>query len=315
MVDAPGFPSWQEMQSSPWLEKIAAEMEKGIWPTECCRCQDTELIGKKSIRLFSQDRHNILKSLREDYLILGGILDNVCNSACQSCNPNLSTKIGSLVDARNYPRADNSGLLSTLPLDRILEIDLNGGEPTASPRYQQLLEDLPPNVKILRINTNGSRVLPNLENILKSGVQVLITLSLDGTGLVHDYVRWPIRWKNYTAIVSRYRELKSQYRNLKLEAWTTLHALNAEDFPNIKRYAQDNELDHSWAWLNLPAELDARASNPMTRSARKKLLAHDDPEMVKIAQQLAQGEDNTEMLDRRIQEQDQLRNINMRDYI
>lgn len=300
MVDAPGFDSWEEMQSSEWLSRVTNQMEEDIWPPECRRCQNTE--PSHSIRLASIDRHKILNRINPNYLILGGVLDNVCNSACQSCGPQLSTKIGSL-SSKNYIKIDNQYLIGKVPWDRVVELDLNGGEPTASPAYRELLENLPDSVKILRVNTNGSRMLPGIVDILKRGTTVLITLSLDGTELVHDYVRWPIKWSTYTSVVDQYRELQTRFNNLKLQAWTTLHVLNAKDFDNIKIYAEQNNLDHSWAYLEQPSALSLRFNNQWSRSVQ-----HMDPSYIAI------GPDNQSQVIEFISQQDQLRNISIEDY-
>lgn len=300
MVDAPGFSSWQEMQSSAWLKRIRSEMEQDHWPTECRRCQSTE--PTHSIRLDSNRRHRLLERYR-DYIILGGVLDNVCNSACQSCNDGLSTKIGSL-RSRDYIQINNANLFDKIPLDRVCELDINGGEPTASPNYQRLLENLPESVRIVRVNTNGSRLLPNIENLLDRGIHIIITLSLDGTDKVHDYVRWPIRWFQYQATVEKYRHLATQNYNLKLQAWTTLHALNAADFDNIKSYVRDQKLGHSWAYLEQPSALNLRYTNDRSRAVK-----YLDPGFI------ATDRDNQVDLDRFIQEQDRLRSIDIRDYL
>lgn len=301
MVNAPGFSSWEEMQSSDWLSNVSKQMEQDIWPSECRRCRDTE--PSHSVRLASIDRHQILNKARADYLILGGVLDNVCNSACQSCGPQLSTKIGSL-SSKNYIKIDNQSLVDRIPWTRVIEVDLNGGEPTASPAYRELLENLPESVKVLRVNTNGSRLLPNLVDILNRGTTVLVTLSLDGTELVHDYVRWPINWSTYTSVVDQYSELRTRFQNLKLQAWTTLHVLNAMDFDNIKAYAKQNNLDHSWAYLEQPAPLNLRYSNSWTQSVK-----HIDPDRIAV------DKDNHVELDEFINRQDRLRNININDYL
>lgn len=300
MINAPGFGSWKEMQDSEWLGRVRTEMAADRWPEECRRCQATE--PGHSVRLASNKKHELLKR-RPDYIILGGVLDNICNSACQSCNAGLSTKIGSL-HSRNYIEIDNSKLFSQIPLDRVYELDINGGEPTASPNYQKLLENLPDSVLMLRVNTNGSRILPNIKSILDRGVHVTITLSLDGTENVHDYVRWPIRWTNYQTTVEGYQKLTSEHQNLKLQAWTTLHVLNIADFSNIKDYAKAQGLDHSWAYLENPRPLNLRYTNQMSLPMK-----HLDPGFI------ATDIDNQADLDAFISSQDLLRGINIHDYL
>lgn len=302
MVEAPKFRTWDEMKDSEWKKQIIETLEEDRWPAECSRCQLTERDQGHSIRLDSNKKHKILSLSRPDYLILGGVLDNICNSACQSCNANLSTKIGSLT--KQFTIFDNGHLLDRIPMNRVIEIDLNGGEPTASPRYQKLLNNLPEHVKILRVNTNGSRLLPNIQSILDRGITVIITLSLDGTNKVHDYVRWPICWENYQLIVEDYKNLSMRYKNLRLQAWTTLHALNLADFQNIKLYAQQNSLDHSWAFLETPREINVRFSNSWTL-----------PHQAQFPQSVAIDVDNQSEIDRFIASQDRLRSINIGDYI
>ena len=116
MVDAPKFQSLTEMDHSPWGKNLQAEMMNDIWPRECVRCQETEAEFSTSIRLHAWKTHK--EQTRKDYLIVGGVLDNTCNSACMTCNDQLSTKIGSL-KSRQFPIVDNSDKFWNLPLERI----------------------------------------------------------------------------------------------------------------------------------------------------------------------------------------------------
>ena len=308
MVGAPTFKSWDEMENSAWVESLKIQMNRGQWPLECQRCQQTEESAQQSVRLNSIIRDKLLSAINKDYLILGGVLDNICNSACQTCSAKLSTKIGSLYSS-NYVKVDNNVLFAQVPRERIVELDLNGGEPTASPAYQRILNNLPQHIKILRVNTNGSRVLPNIESILERKIQVIITLSLDGVGAIHDYVRWPVKWSKYTKTVERYKQLKTEYKNLRLEAWTTVSALNARDFDNIVKYANTNGLNHSWAFLNTPKQLDPRQINYLTLQARETISNPD------VKKQLATQDYNQAELDEYIIIQDRLRNISIKDYL
>lgn len=309
MVGAPEFSSWSDMQNSQWLENLKQSMTSGEWPLECQRCQKTENSDNPhSIRLDSIDRDKILSKYKQDYVILGGVLDNICNSACQSCNSNLSTKIGSL-ETKNYSKISNSHLFDQIPMSRVVEIDLNGGEPTASPEYQNLLNNLPNDVKVLRVNTNGSRLLPNIEKILERKIILIITLSLDGVGPVHDYVRWPIAWEKYTKTVDQYIQLRKKYNNLKLEAWTTVHSLNVENFDQIKDYVKQHNIDHSWAFLVNPDPLNPIYKNQFTMAAKH------ITKTAEIKEQIATGADNQVQLDTFIKAQDSLRNINIKDYL
>ena len=247
MVDAPEFNTLEEMDESLWLRDIKLSMHKGLWPKWCERCKQTEQLNQTSIRLNAIEFDKLQK--QEDYLSVGGVLDNICNSACLTCNENLSTLIGGL-KSKTYPIVDNSSKFWKLPLDRIIHLDINGGEPSASKNYKHILANLPKNIKSVRLNTNCSTVLNELIPLTNRGVHVTVTVSLDGIGSVHDFVRWPIKWEKFYENLIAYKSMPIQ-----LNLWTTVSALNVDDLPNIIEFAKEHNIDHSYAYLKSPAEL------------------------------------------------------------
>ena len=321
MTNAKGFKTFKDLHKSQWLKKIELDMTLDAWPDECIRCKQTEEVTGESIRTKSIERHKILHPLKEDYLIVGGVLDNICNSACQTCNANLSTKIGSL--EKNYIKTNNLQKFFGLPQHRILEVDVNGGEPTASKNYKRILNNLPANTKIVRMNTNGSRMIDEIITLLKKKIMVIVTISFDGIGDIHDYVRWPIKWEKFTKTVQEYKKLQKQYKLLKLNFWTTVSCLNIEDFPNIIKYASDNNIDHDWAFLNTPDVLNVKYKNPFTVNAKIEFLASNNKMLHAMASQIATDSDNTDggtiannpNLSLFIKKQDYLRKINIKDYL
>lgn len=251
MVNAPQFDSLEDMESSTWLAKTREKMSQGQWPAECVRCQETEpdSIRQYAVKLDEQTD-------RSDYLQVGGVLDNVCNAACLSCNETLSTRIGALNGA-GFPVYNNLEQFWRLPQDRILHLDINGGEPSYSKNYRQLLANLPPNLRTLRLNTNCSRVLTELADLAQQGIEVTVTVSCDGIGSVHELARWPITWQSFYDNLMTYKTMP-----VKLNLWTTVSALNVHDLPNIQAFAQEHGIDHSWAYLKHPREL--AVDNPDT---------------------------------------------------
>ena len=314
MVNAMGFKTFKDLDESQWLQDMEDTMSKDKWPAECVRCEQTEKVSGESIRTKSIERHKILHPLNSNYLIVGGVLDNVCNSACQTCNAGLSTKIGSL-EGKQYKRVDNYETFWQLPQNRILEVDVNGGEPTASKNYKKILANLPPNTRIVRMNTNGSRMIKELETILKTRAMVIVTLSFDGVGDVHDYVRWPIKWNNYLKSVQAYKNLQKQFPLLKLDTWTTVSSLNVANLPNILDFTTRYNLDHDWAFLDRPSVFNVKYKNRFTKKAKVILQSSSYPECRKIADSVAVSDDNDVDIMIYIQHQDNLRKINYTDYI
>jgi len=296
MINAPYFDTLEQMDASVWLTNIKSKPD--IWPSECIRCQQTEQINNTSVRLNAVEFDQ--KQTRSDYLSVGGVLDNICNSACQSCNQNLSTKIGSLISS-DYPIVNNSTAFWQLPLERVVHLDINGGEPSASKNYRNILRNIPPSVVSVRINTNCSTVIPEIQQLIERGIHVTVTVSLDGIGRVHDYVRWPIKWENFERNLDIYKNMGIQ----ELNTWTTVSSLNIGNLKNIFAYTREHGIDHSWALLEQPDVLNVKYSNHFTRTA-------DVPDELKSI--VAQDRDNTVELQLWTYAQDQLRDIKLWDY-
>ena len=255
MVDAPQFASLEEMEKSDWLTKTQFLMQNNNWPKECIRCKETEEKHQTSIRMNAERFDKFQKQF--DYLTVGGVLDNVCNSACLTCDENHSTLIGGL-KSKTYTIVDNSNAFWSLPLDRVVHLDISGGEPSHSKNYKHILANLPPSIKSIRLNTNCSTVLEELWDLCRRGVQVTVTVSLDGIGPVHDLVRWPIKWDKFYANLQQYMAMP-----VTLNTWTTVSALNIDDLPNILAFVKEHKLEHSYAYLKEPAELTVENKNTL----------------------------------------------------
>ena len=109
---------------------------------------------------------------------------------------------------------------------------------------------MPPNLQTLRLNTNCSTVLTELTDIVARGVKVTVTVSCDGIGSVHELLRWPITWETFYNNLMIYKSMP-----VELNLWTTVSVLNKEDLPSIQAFAQENGIDHSYAYLKSPNEL------------------------------------------------------------
>ena len=256
MVDPPQFDTLEDMESSTWLVKTKEIMANDQWPTECVRCQETE---PNSIRMYATTSDS--QTQQKDYLQVSGVLDNLCNAACQTCNQNLSTRIGSLTGP-GFPIINNTDRFWSLPQERIVHLDINGGEPSYSKNYKKLLKNLPPNLKTLRLNTNCSTVLTELTDIAARGIEVTVTVSCDGIGSVFEFVRWPISWQNFYDNLMIYKTMP-----VALNLWTTVSVLNVDDLCNIQLFAQEHGIDHSYAYLKTPFELSVDNADATARDA------------------------------------------------
>ena len=253
MVAPAQFDTLEQMRASRWLRKKKEQFANDIWPTECVRCQEVERESPSSVRIHALALDEA--ETNPDYLQVGGVLDNICNAACMTCSPNCSTRIGAL-QGRTFPIVDNSNRFWELPQQHIRHLDINGGEPSYSKNYRRLLQNLPPNLKTLRLNTNANTVLEELVDLTNRGIEVTVTVSCDGIGAVHNLVRWPIPWETFYKNLMTYKSMP-----IKLNLWTTVSVLNLHDLPNIQAFAQEHQIDHGYAYLKEPKELDVNNKN------------------------------------------------------
>lgn len=256
MVNPAQFSSINELNQSAWLQKVKEKFQSNVWPSECSRCQQTEQESNTSIRLHA---NKLFENSLPDALQVGGVLDNVCNAACLTCNPDCSTRIGSLT-GKVFPIVNNSEVFWSLPQDKILHLDINGGEPSYSKNYKKILQNLPPNLKTLRLNTNCAVVFDEVVDIANRGVEVTVTVSFDGVGPVHELTRWPITWQTFLNNLLTYKSMP-----IKLNLWTTVSVLNIDDLPNIIAFAKQHNIDHEYAYLKYPNELSVDNTNIQQR--------------------------------------------------
>jgi len=154
------------------------------------------------------------------------------------------------------------------------------------------------------MNTNGSRIIPEMEDVLKRKIMVIVTMSLDGIGDVHDYTRWPIKWVDYKETLNRYQELQKKYKLLQLDMWTTVSCFNVKTLPDIINFARNKGIPHDWAFLHSPSVLNVRYTNQFTLKAKQM-----------SPNEIAIDEDNTQQLNAFIDRQDSLRGIDIKDYL
>ena len=315
MVDPPRFINYETMVNSEWLKDTKNIFAEGKFPKECIRCEEIEILNSsiKSIRQEAIEEDK--KQIKEDYLIADIMLDNICNSACQFCYASISTKIGSL-HSTNYVIHDNTEYFKELPLDRIVQLDITGGEPSNSKNVKNLLNNLPPNVQSIRFNTNCSSFMDELANLLNKKIKLSITVSIDGIGKVHDYVRWPIKWDTFYKTLLEYKKFAMDNPELiNVNLWSTINSLNINDLENINNFAKEINLSHSFSLLNEPDALNVCYENELTLLAKEKFLNSNNQMVIDIYSKIACNKNNQIEFDTYVSEQDKLRSINIQNYI
>ena len=316
MTGPPSFKNYDEMMGSQWLKNIRDTFAKDKFPQECIRCREFEEINLGSDRIHYLTEHQrTVDQLGPNYLTVSLMLDNICNTACQFCIPEVSTKIASLV-SNNYSIRDASAYYDELPLERITQFDFEGGEPSNSKNVKRILKNLPPNIKSIRINTNCTSFMDELIPLAEDGISILITISTDGVGKVQEYMRWPTKWDNFVNTLHQYKEFARAYSDtVNINLHTTLAALNVYDLDNIINFANEQELAHSITQLAGPIALRISDINSFTTKAKEKFSRSNDEYLMNLSKGIAVGYNNQVLIDNFIKRQDSLRKINVTDYI
>lgn len=316
MANPPRFNSLVEMENSIWLKEIKSEFEQDRWPLECIRCRESEELGLDSVRTISNLKHAQLSSTRSDYIVADVVVDTVCNAACPICSEDLSSTIAKY---KSIPINPFNGLdhLAGIDPDRIVQLDILGGEPGASRRSKQFLDDLVKykNLQAIHISTNGSMKIHQIESLLKKNIRVDLVISMDGTERIFEYCRFPLKWSKFINSVKYYCDLRDQYSHLSILLWSSISALCINDLPNMLKFAQSMNIPLNGSPVQYPQALSIYKKNFLTKGS-KSLLEKSNFDFAKKIANLVETElDNTIELEEFLKLNDSVRNISFKDYL
>ena len=161
-----------------------------------------------------------------------------CNSRCKTCNVWLLPN-----DDLTLEEWD---LVFQSLGDAPYWFTFSGGEPTWRSDLPDMVESAYRRCRpgIINIPTNGilDRVIPaRIERILQLAPdsEVIINLSLDGVGAVHDEVRGvPNNWRRAMSTYRQLKDLKGRYKNLTLGIHTVISNFNIDAFPELCDFVQ-----------------------------------------------------------------------------
>lgn len=314
MVSPPKFNSLLEIEQSAWLKSVKEQLEQDQWPDECIRCKQSEEVGLDSIRIISNNNHSLFKEIKEDYIIVDVVADTICNAACPICSEDLSSTIAKL---KGIPINQFNGekYLNQIANERILQIDLLGGEPGASRRTKNILNNLAdyPNLQTVHLSTNGSVKIRQLETVLEKGIKVELVISMDGTGSVFEYARFPIKWKTFLSTIKYYKDLRKKYSNLSLLLWSSISALCVADLDSMIKFSELEGIPLNGSAIEFPSVLSIRNKNFITDRAKDKLAQVDNDFIQKILKSMVlTNEDNSPALVDFLTENDSIRKTNFR---
>lgn len=267
----------EQAWNSKTYKKIRQQMLDGERPEMCTRCFREEDVGIRSARQTWNEKWKENKEYplnpKFDIRYVDLRLGNLCNLKCRMCNPyssNLWVKewhlVGDALPEDEYKRLKNmewpewSKTWENLYkiANTVEEIYLTGGEPTIIKEQHKLLDYVINNGTakniILKYNTNLTNVPNHLLEKWKKFKQIKLNCSIDATGKLDRYIRYPSSWNK---IVENFETIR-QLPNAIIEIHCTVQMYNILRLPKLIDWAAPYGNRIYFNILNHPEELNIR---------------------------------------------------------
>lgn len=183
---------------------------------KCSECEELACTGRRGRNRSSSNILYIKDKLLYDQLgpkMITFKLDYVCNLACVTCGPSLSTKwrnIKNIKDLSISPSEDNlRKIIRNIDLNQLETVHILGGEPLITKTHETILEELLPYAKNITVwyDTNAT-IYPSNQTLELWEKFKLIRLkfSIDGIGKSFNYLRWPADWSQVEENILKMKE-------------------------------------------------------------------------------------------------------------
>ncbi|MFH0829575.1 MAG: radical SAM/SPASM domain-containing protein [Candidatus Aenigmatarchaeota archaeon] len=166
-----------------------------------------------------------------------------CNAKCKMCFYWKSTE-----NAKSMELSDIKKIAAKL--DKMTYLSITGGEPFLRDDLPEICEAFKDKVQCIHIPTNGmlsEKIEATFRDALSRCPNVFfkISLSLDGTGKLHDEIRGvPGIFKNVLDTKERLFKLKKEFRNFEINVITTFSSFNQDKMREIQDFVATLGVDY-----------------------------------------------------------------------
>jgi len=304
------------------LDQVKKDLLAGKKTSACDACWKLEGKGIESRRQienkfldFKLDRDliDIVNECRSNEIIptmYQIATSNLCNQACVSCNSQYSTKWATLEKKLNLiPVKQWSTDINQLNINYKVakRINLVGGEPLFDPKSFKILQNLLDSRNtdcFISFITNGSiEIDQKYLKLLEKFSDVSFCLSIDGIEKNFEYMRWPGKWNQLLKNLEIFKKLTDN-----ISVSYTISSLNAAYYNDTVNWFKEQNLPynhnivHDPNWLSLshsPEELREISTCPVG------LASYCEVDFA----------NNLNVVREKVQQQDQIKKINIRDYM
>jgi MoaA/NifB/PqqE/SkfB family radical SAM enzyme len=265
--------NFAEIQNSADMQQLRTQFLQGNKPQTCRKCWNEERAGRTSKRMHTLDRlKHILgeQTWTQDakpLMFLDLKLGNICNLKCRICGSWSSSLFASevitflpqeekkkshaytMLKAGAWPQENQSFWNE---IDSVLEdiryIEFTGGEPFMIAEHFDMLQGIVDRgiahqVEI-HYNTNGTQYPEQAIEIWKHFKTVEIAFSIDDLGARFEYQRSNAVWAEVEQNIARFRDLKAQYPNIRLQCCSTVNVFNVRYIDQLARWLEHQGFDY-----------------------------------------------------------------------
>ena len=268
----------------PDRSTLQKQFDDGEYSKFCETCWRDEKNGVVSKRI--QDNQSLIRNTNKDLetlyeerhsetmLSFQYKASNLCNLKCKTCHSSDSSRWYN--EDKHFGRTSYNGINTNDPnkisdehLQSLVFLEILGGEPFLDNSHMRLLERLigVGNTRLqISYQTNGQQ-MPNekLSKLLEWFPNITISLSVDATHKVFDYMRYPGKWEKLVDTLSKFKA-----NNWHVSAYCTLSNMNVFYFDYLFEWGMKNFAINEFAWqfIYTPKEM---AVNVMPESLKKRI--------------------------------------------
>jgi len=267
--------SFASIQNSHSMRRLRQEFVDKKQPATCRKCWREERAGRTSKRMHTLDRLKHMLAHETDWtadakplMFLDLKLGNICNLKCRICGSWSSSTFATeelanldqnedrkqnhhyqMLRQGAWPRENPRFWQEIAQVsDQIEYIEFTGGEPFMIQEHFDLLQglidrDLAGGIEI-HYNTNGTQWPAGAIDIWQHFRQVEIAFSIDDVGARFEYQRTGAQWREVQANIARFKLLRSQCPNIRLQVCSTVNVFNVLYLPELAEWNYNQGFDY-----------------------------------------------------------------------
>jgi MoaA/NifB/PqqE/SkfB family radical SAM enzyme len=290
-----------DIQNSKHMTALRQQFLDGKQPQTCRKCWNEERAGRTSKRMHTLDRMKHMNISNEwtvdakPLMFLDLKLGNICNLKCRICGSWSSSQFATeeinqlpreeqkqsfpyqMLRAGAWPK-ENESFWQQIDgcLNDIRYIEFTGGEPFMIEQHFAMLQGIVDRgiahqVEI-HYNTNGTQYPEQAIEIWQHFKTVEIAFSIDDLGARFEYQRTNAVFSEVEQNLTRFRLLRKQYSNIKLQCCSTVNVFNVRYIDQLANWIAAQGFD--FVYWNMMHDAWYFSIATLPESAKTEIILH-----------------------------------------